>query len=116
MDDGSVVFVDAIVLFACHRHREIVSLLAVHGDLNFWILQSPVVPGSGPMMGGHVEMTTAHEARENPVACGSVRSRRSEGEGLPGLGLEVSEHGLEDSDEARVGQEDNQDSLDGPDV
>ncbi len=59
---------DAVVLVSRDLHRPVGLLLAIHADLDLWILHGAPVPGPGPVMGGYVDPTVALPASEDAVA------------------------------------------------
>ena len=66
-DAMRVFSVDAIMLFLRRRDREIVPLRTVQSDEHLRVFESLVIPGSGPVVGRHVELATALDARQDPV-------------------------------------------------
>ncbi len=101
----AVLAIDAIMLFLGDRYCEIVSLFTIKSDLHIRIFQRPLVPGSGPVVGSHVELAIALKARQDSVVRGSVLSCGGNNERSFIRGLEIPDQRLKRGDDSYVDQE-----------
>ncbi len=97
------------MLFPGDRYREIVSLLTIQSDFHIRVFQRPVVPGSGPVVGSHIELAVALERGQDSVVRGSVLSCGGTNERSFVRGLEIPDQRLKRDDDSYVDQEQDRD-------